>query len=337
MASKTRITVLGGGTWGMSLAHVLHDAGHDVRVWEFVPSVVETLIRTRRHPKLPKLVIPEDMQFSTDLAQSLRGAEAIVCAVPMEHLRRTAKSVVAAGYAGQPVIIGSKGIEDGTYALTVDVWSEELGAAGAGRVGVLYGPSLADEVSASLPTAVVSSAADPALMERIRVLFNRPWFRVYVQPDVRGVELGGAIKNVIAIACGVSDGLGFGYNAKAALMTRGLAEMVRLGAHMGARPDTLYGMAGVGDLIVTCASPHGRNWKFGSLLGQGRTPDQALAEVGQAVEGRYTVRAARALADKLGVEMPIAHAVYDVVYQGHVPREILATLMLRDPSSEAQP
>jgi glycerol-3-phosphate dehydrogenase (NAD(P)+) len=334
MAAPIHVTVLGAGTWGMSLAHVLHDAGHAVRVWEFVPDVVATLERTRRHPKLPRMVIPPDMHFSNDLAAMVKGAEILVCAVPSEHLRDTARAVVRAGYAGQPVIVGSKGIEAGTHALSAEVWAQELGAAGAGKVGVLYGPSLADEVSVSLPTTVVASAEDRGLMDRIQRLFQRPWFHVYLQPDLRGVELCGALKNVIAIACGVSDGLGYGTNAKAALMTRGLGEMVKIGVAMGAQAQTFYGMAGIGDLIVTCTSPHGRNWKYGSLLGQGRTSDQALAEVAQVVEGRYTVRAARELGEKLGLTLPIVRGVYEVAYDGRSAQAIAPSLLPDDPYSE---
>jgi len=337
MAAATQVTVLGAGAWGMSLAYVLHDAGHAVRVWEFVPEVVATLERTRKHPKLPKMVIPADLHFSADLAASVKGAEILVCAVPAEHLRDTARAVVRAGYAGQVVIIGSKGIESGTHALSAEVWSQELGAAGAGKVGVLYGPSLADEVSIGLPTTVVASAEDRALIERIHRLFHRPWFHVYLQPDLRGVELCGALKNVIAIACGVSDGLGYGTNAKAALMTRGLGEMVKIGVAMGAQAHTFYGMAGIGDLIVTCTSPHGRNWKYGSLLGQGRTADQALAEVGQVVEGRYTVRAALELGELLGLTLPIVRAVHAMAYEGRTAREVAAALLPDDPYSEIRP
>jgi len=334
MAAQIQVTVLGGGTWGMSLAHVLHDAGHAVRVWEFVPAVVATLERTRRHPNLPRMVIPPDMRFSTDLAATVAGAEVLVCAVPVEHLRVTARNVARSGYAGQPVIIGSKGIEWGTHALTAEVWAQELGAAGKGKVGVLYGPSLADEVSVSLPTSVVASAEDRALMDRIHRLFARPWFHVYLQPDLRGVELCGALKNVIAIACGVSDGLGYGTNAKAALMTRGLGEMVKIGVAMGAQAQTFYGMAGVGDLIATCVSPHGRNWKYGTLLGQGMASEPALKEVGQTVEGRYTVRSAAELAVKLGLSLPIVAAVHAMAYEGRAARDATHALMPDDPYAE---
>ncbi len=327
MNRPARVTVLGAGSWGMSLAHVLADAGQTVRVWEFVPSIVEALARTRRHPRLPDLVIPQDMRFTNDIREFARDAEVFVCAVPVAHIRATARALLKAGYAGQPVIIGSKGIEPGTHCLTVDMWEQELGAAARRRMAVLSGPSIAKEVTASLPTAVVASAADPALMDQVQELFMRPWFHVFTQPDVIGVELGGALKNVIAVACGISDGLGFGVNAKAALMTRGLAEMVRLGVSLGAKPETFYGLAGNGDMILTSVSPHGRNNQFGALLGKGRTPEQAQTEVGQVVEGAYTVRAAVELADKHRLDMPIARAVHAVLFEGHAPGDVVAALM----------
>ncbi len=334
MNRPPRLTVLGGGTWGMSLAHVLADAGHAVRVWEFVPSVVETMTRTRHHPHLPELVIPPDMRFTSEIGEFARDSDAFVCAVPVAHIRQTAQSLLKAGYAGQPVIIGSKGIEPGTHCLTVDMWEQELGAAARGKIGVISGPSIAKEVILSLPTAVVASASDPALMERIQELFMRPWFHVFLQPDVIGVELGGALKNVVAIACGISDGLGYGDNAKAALMTRGLGEMVRLGVSLGAKAETFHGLAGNGDMILTSVSQHGRNNRFGALLGKGRTPQQAQAEVGQVVEGAYTVRAAVELADKHKLDMPISRAVHAVLFQGHAPGDVVSALMRRDAKRE---
>ena len=318
----------------MSLAHVLADAGHAVRVWEFDPAIVETLNRTRHHPHLPELVIPPAMRFTNNIGEFARDTEAFICAVPAAHIRQTARALLKAGYAGQPVIIGSKGIEQGTHCLTVDMWEQELGPVGKGRIGVISGPSIAKEVILSLPTAVVAAASDPALMERIQELFMRPWFHVFLQPDVVGVELGGALKNVVAIACGISDGLGYGDNAKAALMTRGLAEMVRLGVSLGAKAQTFYGLAGDGDMILTSVSRHGRNVRFGSLLGMGKSPEQAQAGVGQVVEGAYTVRAAVELSDKYKLEMPISRAVHAVLFQGHAPGDVVTALMRRDAKME---
>lgn len=334
MTQPPRITVLSAGTWGITLAWLLHGKGYAVRVWEYAQAVVDTLRTTRRHPKLPGLAIPAELELGTDMAALVKGAEVLVCVVPAAHLRQTARSLARAGYAGQPVVICTKGIEQGTHALPVDVVGQELGAGAAGKLAILSGPSHAEEVSQAMPTAVTAAAQDPALADRVRDLFMTPRFRVYTQTDVRGVELGGALKNVIAIACGISDGLGFGDNAKAGLITRGLSEMLRLGVTLGAQPETFFGLAGLGDLVVTCMSRHSRNWKFGSLVGAGRPVELALSDVGMVVEGYYTARAAVDLAAEKRVEMPITEAVGQVLFQGKKPGEAVPSLMLRDPKSE---
>ncbi len=333
-ASPKRITILSAGTWGISLAWLLHGKGHTVRVWEFAQEVVDILKATRRHPKLPDLQIPADLELSTDMAALVRDAEVIVCVVPAAHLRQTAQTLAKSGYAGQPIVICTKGIEQGTHALPVDVMREELGAASNGKLGVLSGPSHAEEVSRGLPTAITAAAEDLALAESIRELFATPRFRVYTQTDVKGVELAAALKNVIAIACGISDGLGFGDNAKAALITRGLSEMLRLGVNLGAHTETFSGLSGLGDLVVTCMSRHSRNWKFGSLLGSGTPVEQALKDVGMVVEGYYTVRAAVDLAAQQKVGMPITEAVAAILFHGQKPSETVGRLMMRDPKRE---
>jgi glycerol-3-phosphate dehydrogenase (NAD(P)+) len=268
------------------------------------------------------------------MAALLAGAEVLVCAVPAAHLRATCQRVAAEGYAGQPFVICTKGIEQGTLALLHEVAAQELGAPGRGRVAVLSGPSHAEEVSRGLPTAVTVAAEDPALAAQVQALFMTPRFRVYTQSDLVGVELGAALKNVIAIACGISDGLGFGDNAKAGLVTRGLAEILRLGLALGARPETFYGLAGMGDLVVTCMSRHSRNWRFGSLIGQGHAAQEALAAVGMVVEGYYTVQAGVALARREGVELPITEAVAAVLFEGLEPGKAVSALMLRGARGE---
>jgi glycerol-3-phosphate dehydrogenase (NAD(P)+) len=328
------ITVLSAGTWGISLAALLHRKGETVRVWEFDPQVVETLQRTRSHPKLKNFEVPAGLALSSDLAASLAGVEVIVCAVPAVHLRATCREVAARGYAGQLFVIGSKGIEQGTLSLLHEVAEQELGPAGRGRVVLLSGPSHAEEVSQGLPTAVTVAGEELATAGEAQALFMTPRFRVYTQTDLVGVELAAALKNVIAISCGISDGLGFGDNAKAALITRGLSEILRLGLSLGARAETFFGLAGVGDLVVTCMSRHSRNWRFGSLIGQGRSSEEALREVGMVVEGYYTVVAAVELAHRQGVEMPITEAVAAVLFQGMRPAEAVSGLMLRDAKSE---
>ena len=330
------VLVLGAGTWGTTLAGHLHGGGHQVRVWEYAPEVVAELERSRRHPKLPDVEIPGGIEFTTEIQTAASGMEIVVCAVPAGHVRETFRGLAGGGYSGQMVVICSKGIEDGTHALLSEVVSDELGAASRGRIGVLSGPSHAEEVSRQIPTAVTASAEDIALAERIRDLFMTPTFRIYTQTDLVGVELAAALKNVIAIACGISDGLGFGDNSKAALMTRGLSEIVRLGIHLGARAETFYGLAGIGDLMVTCMSGHSRNRNFGYHLGRGLTTNEALEQVGMVVEGYYTVRAAAELAVEHGIEMPITVGVDDVVFKGLRPLEAGSALMMRDPGREME-
>jgi len=330
------VAVLSAGTWGITLASLLHGKGTATRVWEFSPAVVAELTRTRRHPKLADLAIPPDLPLSTDMDAVLAGAEWIVCVVPAAHLRDTCRRVARAGYGGRRFVICSKGIEQGTHALLADVALAELGPGAAGRIGLLSGPSHAEEVSRGIPTAVTATAESLELAGEIRDLFTAPAFRIYTQTDLVGVELAAALKNVIAIACGISDGLGFGDNSKAALITRGLSEIARLGAAMGARPETFFGLAGMGDLVVTCMSRHSRNWQFGNRIGQGQSVAEALAGVGMVVEGHYTARAAVELAAEQGVDMPISRAVADVLFEGLKPREAVMALMLRDPKSEME-
>jgi len=328
------LAVLSAGTWGITLAALLQSKGHDVRVWEFDPGVVEELTRARKHPKLPGFQVPPDLVLTTNIARAVQGVDGIVFVPPAAHLRETARRVAEAGYRGQPCVICSKGIEQGTHALPAEIVLEELGEAAKDKVGILSGPSHAEEVSRGLPTAVTAAAADLAFAEWIRDLFMTPRFRIYTQTDVVGVELSAALKNVIAISCGVSDGLGFGDNAKAGLITRGLQEILRLGVARGAKPETFFGLAGIGDLVVTCMSRHSRNWKYGSLVGAGTPPDQALAQVGMVVEGYYTVRAAVELAAQSRVEMPISREVANVLFHGKNPLEAVSALMLRDPKQE---
>ena len=331
-----KIAVLAAGTWGITLASLLARKGLEVKVWEHAAEVVEELLATRRHPKLPHLEIPPELPISTDLAATLAGSEAIVCVVPAAHLRETCRRVAECGYGEQLFVLCSKGIEQGTHALLTDVAEQELGAAARGHIGLLSGPSHAEEVSREIPTAVTGAAEEIGVAERIRELFMTPRFRVYTQTDVLGVELSAALKNVIAIACGIAEGLGFGDNSKAGLVTRGMSEIMRLGTRMGARQETFFGLAGIGDLVVTCMSRHSRNWKFGYLLGQGKSPEEALREVGMVVEGYYTVRAAVELAAAHDTEMPISEAVAKVLFHGVGAGESVEALMMREPKSEMQ-
>ena len=329
-----QITVLSAGTWGITLSALLQNRGHQVRVWEYSPEVVKVITETRRHPKLAEFLVPPQVTLTTDMPAALSGAEAVVCVVPAEHMRQTCHALAAGGYAGQPFIICTKGIEKDSLLLMTEVAEQELGTAYAGQLAVLTGPSHAEEVSRGLPTVVTAVAVDPRLAEAVQQIFITPRFRVYSHTDVRGVELGGALKNVIAIACGISDGLGNGDNAKAALITRGLHEILRLGVALGARQETFFGLTGLGDLVVTAMSRHSRNWRFGSLVGSGVSPREALAKVGMVVEGHYTVQATVALARREQVEMPISQAVYEVLFGKLSPGDAVAALMVRQPKSE---
>ena len=331
-----KVAVLAAGTWGITLACLLARKELDVRVWEFDEGVVEQLLAQRHHPKLPHLEIPGSMPISTDLPGTIAGAGAIVCVVPAMHMRQTCRMVAESGNSEQMFVICSKGIEADTHALLSDVAREELGEGSEHRIGILSGPSHAEEVSRDIPTAVTSAGLDLATAEKIRDLFTTPRFRIYTQTDMLGVELASALKNVIAISCGISDGLGFGDNSKAGLVTRGLSEIMRLGLNMGAKRETFFGLAGMGDLVVTCMSQHSRNWKFGVLLGQGITAEDALTQVGMVVEGYYSVKAAVELATVHQVEMPITQAVAAVLFGGISPEQAVTALMMREPKSEMQ-
>lgn len=328
------VTVLSAGTWGITLAVLLAKNNHHVNVWEYSAAVVDELLKTRSHPKLAGLEIPGQMQITVDLGAALENAEVIVCVVPAAHVRETSKSVKSAGYGGQPFVVCSKGIEQHTNMVLADVVAEELGSSAEGKIAVLSGPSHAEEVSRGVPTAVTAAAVEISLAETVRDLFRNDRFRIYTQTDMLGVELASALKNVIAIACGISDGLGFGDNPKAALITRGLSEIIRLGTKMGAQQETFVGLAGVGDLVVTCMSKHSRNWKFGNLLGQGHSAEDALEKVGMVVEGHYTVISAVELSKIHGVDMPITEAVSSVLFDGKSPHLAVTELMLRDSKSE---
>lgn len=335
-AGAKRIAVLGAGTWGITLAGVLAQNGHAVSCWDIDEGLIGRLESQRRHPKLGAYQIPSTIALTPRLEQALEGAQGGVVAVPSRAMRSVCEAVAAAG-AGDRIeawVITNKGIEVETLMLMNEVLADVLGPAAGARVGVLSGPSHAEEVSKGMPTTVVVASADPALARAIQRWFFRPTFRVYTHDDVVGVELGGSIKNVIAIAGGAADAMGLGDNARASLITRGMAEIVRLGLAVGARLETFMGLSGIGDLIVTAGSRHSRNHRFGELLAQGLTAEEALKEVGMVVEGYTTARSAREYARKHHVEMPIIEAVYQVLYHGLSPRRALEDLMARDPKPE---
>ena len=323
-----RIGILGAGSWGTALAILLHDNGHDVTVWSIHEKEVEVLNTTRRHEsKLPGVEIPEGILFTTDMKETMSDKDVCVLAV-----RSTCQKVKAYVRAGQIIVNVAKGIEEITLYTLTDIIEEEMPYADA---CVLSGPSHAEEVSRRLPTTCVVSARTRKTAEYLQSVFVSPVFRVYISPDMLGIELGGALKNVIALAAGTADGLGYGDNTKAALITRGIAEIARLGIKMGGKPETFYGLTGIGDLIVTCASVHSRNRKAGYLMGKGYTMQEAMDEVQMVVEGVYSAKAALALAQKYQVEMPIVEQVNKVLFENKNAEEAVKELMIRDKKMES--
>ena len=327
----SKIGVIGSGTWGTALAVLLTGNGHEVELWSAVPAEVEALTATRRHPNLGDTPIPEKIRVTGDLEQAMKDKELLVLSVPSVYVRETAHRMAPFLKEGQVITNVAKGIEDTTLKNLSEIIEEELPAA---RVTVLSGPSHAEEVSRGLPTTCVAGAHRSQDAELVQNLFMSPVFRVYTSPDMLGIELGGALKNVIALAAGIADGLGCGDNTKAALITRGIAEITRLGTAMGGSPETFSGLTGIGDLIVTCASMHSRNRRAGILIGKGYTMDEAMKEVKMVVEGVYSARAARALSKKYQVSMPIVEQVNEVLFDGKPAKDALYDLMLRDRRAE---
>ena len=328
-----RIGILGAGSWGTALAILLHDNGHDVTVWSIHEEEVETLNTTRRHErKLPGVEIPEGIVFTTDMKETMSDKDVCVLAVPSPFIRSTCQKMKQYVRAGQIIVNVAKGIEENTLYTLTDIIEEELPYADA---CVLSGPSHAEEVSRRLPTTCVVSSRTRKTADYLRSVFVSPVFRVYISPDMLGIELGGALKNVIALAAGTADGLGYGDNTKAALITRGIAEIARLGIKMGGKPETFYGLTGIGDLIVTCASMHSRNRKAGYLMGQGYTMEEAMKEVQMVVEGVYSAKAALELSRKYQVEMPIVEQVNKVLFENKNAEEAVKELMLRDKKIES--
>lgn len=328
-----RIGILGAGSWGTALAILLHDNGHDVTVWSIHEKEVEMLNTTRRHEsKLPGVEIPEGILFTTDMKETMSDKDVCVLAVPSPFIRSTCQKMKAYVRAGQIIVNVAKGIEESTLYTLTDIIEEEMPYADA---CVLSGPSHAEEVSRRLPTTCVVSARTRKTAEYLQSVFVSPVFRVYISPDMLGIELGGALKNVIALAAGTADGLGYGDNTKAALITRGIAEIARLGIKMGGRPESFYGLTGIGDLIVTCASVHSRNRKAGYLMGKGYTMQEAMDEVQMVVEGVYSAKAALTLAQKYQVEMPIVEQVNKVLFENKNAEEAVKELMIRDKKMES--
>lgn len=336
MTDSAPIAVLGAGSWGTALACSLAQNGHAVRLWTLDPDHASALAATRRNePFLPMARLPDAIAPTADLAEATRGAWLWVVAVPSQAVRSLMERL-ADHLPGEPptVVSVAKGIEVGTLMTTSAVVREARPELDAARVGVLYGPSHAEEVAVGQPTSLVVAMPDAEAAARVQAAFMAPALRVYTNPDVVGVEIGGSVKNVIALAAGMGDGLGLGDNAKAALVTRGLAEITRLGVALGADPHTFAGLTGLGDLVVTCFSRHSRNRGFGEKIGGGMTVEAALASSPMVVEGVATTASVRALAERHGVELPIADAVAAIL-AGHLhPADAVGALMGRDPKLE---
>lgn len=324
----TKVGVLGAGSWGTALAMLLHSNGHQVTLWSINSDEVVRLTTTREHKeKLPGVRLSEDLMITNVIAEAIVGMDVIVLAVPSPYTRSTAHLMQPFVQKGQKIVNVAKGIEDTTLMTLSEQIEEELPQA---DVAVLSGPSHAEEVGRKMPTTCVVGARTKETADYLQTIFMSEVFRVYTSPDVLGIELGGSLKNVIALAAGIADGLGYGDNTKAALITRGIAEIARLGVKMGGKIQTFSGLTGIGDLIVTCASVHSRNRKAGYLIGQGRTMQEAMEEVQMVVEGVYSTKAAVKLAKKYEVPMPIIEQVNSVLFEGHSAEEAVKELMLRD-------
>ena len=326
------ISVIGAGSWGIALAMLLHNNGHKITVWSILQDEIEMLRTEHEHKdKLPGVKLPEDMVFTTDLKGAIEGKEILVLAVPSPFTRSTAHNMKEFVTKNQIIVNVAKGVEEKSLMTLSQVIEEEIPQA---DVAVLSGPSHAEEVGRGIPTTIVVGAKTKKTAEYIQNTFMSDVFRVYISPDVLGIELGAALKNVVALAAGIADGLGYGDNTKAALITRGITEISRLGMAMGGKYETFSGLSGIGDLIVTCASKHSRNRKAGMLIGQGKTMQEAMDEVKMVVEGVHSAKAAMGLAKKYGVELPIIEQVNEVLFQNKPAAEAVKDLMLRDKKIE---
>ena len=322
------VSVMGAGSWGTALALLLHKNGHKVTVWSISQDEVEMLSKEREHKsKLPGVKLPDDMEFTSDMASAIEGRDFLVLAVPSPFTRTTARKMKPYIAEKQIIVDVAKGIEESTLMTLSQQIEEEIPQA---DVAVLSGPSHAEEVGRGLPTTVVIGAKSKKTAEYLQGMFMNEVFRVYTSPDRLGMELGGSLKNVIALAAGIADGMGYGDNTKAALITRGIAEIARLGVAMGGAIESFTGLTGIGDLIVTCASVHSRNRKAGYLMGQGKSMQEAMDEVQMVVEGVYSTKAAVKLGEKYNVPLPIINKVNEVLFEGKDPKEAVNELMLRD-------
>lgn len=326
-----KAAVVGSGAWGTALAIRLCKNGHDVTMWTYETKLIPEMNQTHRNPRLPGAVLPDNLKISGDYA-CVEGCQLVVMASPSFPLRSVCRG--AAPYIGRDAVVVSvtKGLEQGTHLRMSQVVAQETGK----DVVVLTGPSHAEEVAIHVPTGLLAASDNQTLAEFVQDAFMADSLRIYTSPDPVGAELGGALKNVIALCAGITDGLGFGDNTKAMLMTRGLTETARLGVALGAKKETFTGLAGVGDLIVTCTSMHSRNRRAGILIGQGKDPQTAMKEVGAVVEGYYAAKSAYELGQAQGIDMPITEAAYKVLYEGAAVKEAVQSLLNRQRKAESE-
>jgi len=332
---KVKVGILGAGSWGTALAVLLNSNGHEITLWEFDKKRCEKLTSEREDNNfLPGVKLPDSIKIISDLQTAVENKDFILFVVPSHIVRRVAENVDKFMLGDAIIISCSKGIENKTLIRLSKVLEENLSQAATQKIAVLSGPSHAEEVGRKIPTAVVIASESRETAEKAQAIFMNEVFRVYTSTDVAGVELGGALKNVIAIAAGISDGVGYGDNTKAALMNRGMVELTRLGTAMGADPMTFAGLSGMGDLIVTCTSRHSRNRYLGEEIGKGKTLDQVLEKMVMVAEGVKTTLSVHDLSIKKGIEMPISGQVYRVLFEGKDPRDAVRDLMTRDPKAE---
>ena len=326
-----KIGVIGSGTWGTAIAVLLNNNGHQVDLWSAIPSEIEEMKTTLKHKNLPEVTLPENICYTIDLKAAMDEKDLLVLSVPSVFVRSTARNMKQFCKEGQIIVDVAKGIEETTLMTMTQIIKEEIPQC---EPVALSGPSHAEEVSRGLLTTCVAGSHKKEVAEYVQSLFMSPAFRVYTSPDVLGIEIGAALKNVIALAAGIADGYGCGDNTKAALITRGIAEISRLGIAMGGKAQTFSGLTGIGDLIVTCASMHSRNRRAGILIGKGYTMDEAMKEVQMVVEGVYSAKAALSLSKKYGVPMPIVEQVNAVLFENKSAKDAVADLMLRDKKIE---
>lgn len=330
-----KVTCLGSGAWGFTLANLLAGNGHEVLLWSRNEAIIETLEKEREHPKFPGHKMESSLKVTTDFKMAVESAEIILESVTTNGIRPILKKIqeIDPNFS-KPLILTSKGIEQHTGLLIDEIVVDVMGEDFKEKIGCISGPCIAKEVMEKLPTSCVCSGYDSELVDKLMMLFTNPFFRVYPNSDMAGVEFGGAMKNIIAIACGISDGLGFGANTKSAIMTRGLHEIRKLSSVKGCNPETLNGLAGLGDLCTTCLSPHSRNYRFGFLIAEGVTPKVAQEKIGMVVEGINTCVSALELGKQSEISLPITEAICNIVYEGLTPLEAVKGLLTREIKKE---